>query len=321
MKRITSIAAILILLLFAFPTPVGASPGVISEPSFETVTSWTYSEDDADYTDGAQSTLWAKQGTYSYLLSALSTVTIANGKYSQTLQSVNFDTLDTICFDAQLDAGSDGYFEARVIVGTTTVWFQACTITEAEYLHQEVDVSGYTGSQDLIFQVIAVATAKNIGTNVYFDNIKTWGSFTDATHTTVDNLFSGGENTVYMYGENFAASQLYSVAFYDPSTPPNNVATVSLNSTAIGDLSAQYLLTTDPAAEAGIWHAVVYKNPNTPPTGYTADDPNRVVEDDFDVTAEAIPEFPTVMAGIVVAGLCFGIYYWMRKRRLAYVKA
>ena len=50
-------------------------------------------------------------------------------------------------------------------------------------------------------------------------------------------------------------------------------------------------------------------------------DPDYIVEDSFDVEQSAIPEFPTVITVIVVAGLCFGIYYWMRKRRLAYVKA
>ena len=46
-----------------------------------------------------------------------------------------------------------------------------------------------------------------------------------------------------------------------------------------------------------------------------------MANDSFYVAQSAIPEFPTVMAGIMVAGLCFGIYYWMRQRRLAYVKA
>jgi len=47
-----------------------------------------------------------------------------------------------------------------------------------------------------------------------------------------------------------------------------------------------------------------------------------LANDSFYVAQSAIPEFPTVMAAIVVAGVCFGIYYWMRrKRQLAYVKA
>jgi hypothetical protein len=46
-----------------------------------------------------------------------------------------------------------------------------------------------------------------------------------------------------------------------------------------------------------------------------------VVEDTFEVAESAIPELPTVVTGIAVAGMCFVIYYWMRKRKLANVKA
>ena len=39
-----------------------------------------------------------------------------------------------------------------------------------------------------------------------------------------------------------------------------------------------------------------------------------IADDTFAVAASAIPEFSTVFAAIAIAGLCFGIYYWMRKR-------
>lgn len=45
-----------------------------------------------------------------------------------------------------------------------------------------------------------------------------------------------------------------------------------------------------------------------------------IADDTFTVDAGAIPEFPTVIAGIVVAGLSFWIYYWMKKKRLAYAR-
>ena len=41
---------------------------------------------------------------------------------------------------------------------------------------------------------------------------------------------------------------------------------------------------------------------------------NFIADDSFVVDATAIPEFPAVITAIVVAGLCFGIYWWMRKR-------
>ena len=60
----------------------------------------------------------------------------------------------------------------------------------------------------------------------------------------------------------------------------------------------------------------------SPPTNYSdaVADGGYVVEDSFEATAAAIPEFPTVVAAIAVAGLCFAAYFWMRKRRLAYVR-
>ena len=39
-----------------------------------------------------------------------------------------------------------------------------------------------------------------------------------------------------------------------------------------------------------------------------------IADDTLTVEASAIPEFPTVMAAIGVAGLCCGIYLWMRRR-------
>ena len=79
----------------------------------------------------------------------------------------------------------------------------------------------------------------------------------------------------------------------------------------------------DPPAGDGDWHAVVIQTSETLPSTYAAAiaHDNYVIDDDFYVANSAIPEFPTVIAAIGVAGLCFAIYYWMRKRRLAYVQA
>jgi len=338
MKKHIFITAILIpLIMFsAVVAPVSANPCIISEPSFETIANWTYSENDKDFTDGAQSTNWTTQGTYSYLLSANGLTDIAKKKYSQVAQSVNFDTLDTISFDARLDAAQNGYFEVRVIVSTTEgdddndeqrddddedniVWSTTCTTTQTTYLHQEINVSEYTGFQNLIFRVVAVSKAKRIAMNAYFDNIKTWGSFNDLAHTTVNNYFDTGENTVYMYGENFEVSTAYHIGYYDG----NNIKMLSddVNSTSGGELSSLcYFPTYQATAAPGMWHAVVYKDPTAPPATYVANDPNNVVEDSFAVTQAAIPEFPTILAAIAVAGICFWIYYWIR-RKMIYVEA
>ena len=300
----------LVFMLLTFATPTSASPGIIKEPSFETVTPtiWVYSENDVDFTDGAQSGTWYTQYTHSYLLSC-SGVNIANKKYCQVLQSVDFTELDTISFDANLYSYDATKFEAQVIVGTTTVWSQACPITATTYKHQEVDVSAYTGAQNLIFQIKALATANTATTTNYFDNIKTWGSFSDLAHNTVHNDFTTGENNVYMYGENFE-SGTYHVGFYDA----DGTKTCSDGTLTTDTLAAQCKFTVYPDSAYGTWHAVVYKEPNSPPATYIANDPNRVVEDRFTVQSGAIPEFPTVVAAIAVCMLCAVAYVVMRRR-------
>ena len=65
---------------------------------------------------------------------------------------------------------------------------------------------------------------------------------------------------------------------------------------------------------------MVYKDPDTPPDTYDSGDAAIVADDDFEVALGAIPEFPTVIAGIAVAGLCAAVYFWMR-RRVVHVKA
>jgi len=107
---------------------------------------------------------------------------------------------------------------------------------------------------------------------------------------------------VYMFGDNYESGQLYHVGFYDASDPPNMVAITDPTSDDGGDLNTQYLLTSDPCALAGLWHATVYKDPDTPPASYIADDPNAVADDDFEVMASAIAS-PLVFLIMGMAGL------------------
>jgi len=150
-----------------------------------------------------------------------------------------------------------------------------------------------------------------------------WESYRDPEHTTV----WGGSGTeydvtyyiVYMHAEGspFVKGVYYNVGYYDGNgdkvaedlhiKPGPSVVFVS-----------EYDLSADNTAAEGTWHASVYPDATPPPATYGG---GTVADDSFLVLQSAIPEFPTVMAGIMVAGLCFGIYYWMRKRKLAYVKA
>lgn len=316
--------ATVVALLFALasPTSVMGSPARIEEPSFETVAYWMYSETDNDYV-GAQSADWAPppQGSFSYKLSCLS-AGIGPNKYTRIAQSVNFNLLDTIYFDTRLYATVTN-FEAQVWVGTTKVWSKAVPVTTTEYLQEKVDVSGYTGSLDLIFQIENIGGQVTATMESYFDNIKIWGSYSDAAWQTVANNFSGGTDHVYMYGENFDSGTT-KVGYYDGAN--NLKETDTYSSFGGGDLyESECILNQDwgetlPAA--GTWHAVVLLQADDLPNTYAGAiaDPDYITDDDFYVASSAIPEFPTVITAIVVTGLCFGIYYWMRKRRLVYVK-
>ncbi len=151
--------------------------------------------------------------------------------------------------------------------------------------------------------------------------IDTAESYNDSPHTTVDNNFGAGEEMVYIWAHGLkASSDNYSIAYYDGSATGGGqkVATDNgLLSTAYGNLSSYYNFPSNPNVTLGTWHAVVFDTEfGSPPTNYNDAFTNAgyVVEDSFEVTAGAIPEFTTVLAAIAVAGLCFGIYYCMRKR-------
>lgn len=151
-------------------------------------------------------------------------------------------------------------------------------------------------------------------------------SYQDAAHTivwgTVVNPYDSTYSTAYMNGTNYLPSHSYRIVYYDGNTDNGGDQVVADNqsSTAGYELSSQIILSSYPASTAGTWHAVVYDNEvlgaATPPATYNdrLTTNSYTSEDAFEVLASAIPEFSTVMAGIVVAGMCFGIYYWMRKR-------
>ena len=155
-----------------------------------------------------------------------------------------------------------------------------------------------------------------------------WDSYQDSACTTQCDNFSdyGTQHTIYMYGEGFAADTAYRVVFWDQvDTTWYNRDTVDITATADGKLG---VAGTNPVAHTlvegtdtdGTWYATVYDDQAYSPSDHDPNDSHLVYDDSFTVQSTAIPEFPTVMAAIAVAGLCFGIYYWMR-RKLGYVKA
>lgn len=150
-----------------------------------------------------------------------------------------------------------------------------------------------------------------------------WDSYEDSDRTTVRDTFDSNFPTVYMRGTAFTAGN-YNVSYYDAAG--QEVHTHNNIPDASGILDSYCILNQDwgPIPEnwptVGIWHALVQPTGGTAfPSDYNTavnnpDTYNLIANDSFTVELSAIPEFSTVIAGIVVAGMCFGIYYWMRKR-------
>jgi len=138
-----------------------------------------------------------------------------------------------------------------------------------------------------------------------------WDSY-ESDYSTIDDLYDTAGDIICMKGTGFAAGS-YVVRYYDDDgtqvgTDAN--ITVPMVGEPAGVLKSNLACNTNEGATAGIWNAKAYLSDGT----------TLIANDTFTVTPEAIPEFPTVIAALVVAGLCFSIYYWMRKR-LGYAKA
>ena len=151
------------------------------------------------------------------------------------------------------------------------------------------------------------------GSDILMYEQVTWESYRDSGHETVwgtvADPYDSTYHTVYMYGDGFIASQSYYVGYYDGNG--DKKATESATGSA---LSCQYDCTTDPTAQYGTWHAVVFKGAS-PPSTYAAcsGTAGYTTEDDFEVSQTAIPEFPTVLAAIAVCLLCAVAYIMMRR--------
>jgi hypothetical protein len=156
---------------------------------------------------------------------------------------------------------------------------------------------------------------------------KNWESYT--SKWVQGDIFSGATNHVYMKGEGFDTTGTYKIAYYDGGTNHDGADGAKIEVDVYTDDAdgildeSECLLASYGSSSYGTWHAVVYKTTDNMPNRYdlvSSSDPEYVVEDSFYVEQSAIPELPTTITAIVVAGLCFGVYYWMRKRVLAYVK-
>ncbi len=187
--------------------------------------------------------------------------------------------------------------------------------------------TGALGSVGTVKDVINDGDGKTVmtETDVYdgestFSTV-TWKSYDESSHTPpeIDSFTDySTQNIVYMFGVGFDPSTAYRVIFWDANG--DNVEIEDTSSDSDGYLSAQHTFAT--GDDAGSWHCTVYTAGASPSgwndyTDMVADDTSYTGDTAFYLAETAIPEIPTIMAGIAVAGLSFAIYYWMRKRKLA----
>ena len=87
-------------------------------------------------------------------------------------------------------------------------------------------------------------------------------------------------------------------------------------STSGGNFSSQFDCMSAVVA-AGTWHSVVFNTTGNIPQNYSdvLNDTNRTAEDYFEVTEDAIPEFPAVIAAIAVCMMCAVAYLVMRRNK------
>jgi len=142
---------------------------------------------------------------------------------------------------------------------------------------------------------------------VSFQACTTWDSFLSDYSTPCDDYNSGTSSIIYMKGTGFSSGS-YKVRYYDANSlqigTDDNI-TVPMGGEPVDVLKSNLACDTNPSAKDGTWNAKVYTSSGT----------TLLADDTFIVQADVIPEFPTVIAAVSVAMLCFGIYWWMKKRR------
>jgi len=219
---------------------------------------------------------------------------------------------------------------------TTIDTTRSASVTNASYANKQYNFTGLDLSQaDVNGMRVEVMPYFTAAGTVWVTAIEvvvtystaTWQSYSNSNHTTQCDNFSdyATEHIAYMHGEGFATNASYRVIFWDLDNGTWYKRGIEdPDSDGSGNLSAAHTfnVTTD---TDGDWHCTVYDSQTYDPSTYDSGD-SQIVADDtsytggyaFHVEASAIPEFPTVVAGIGVAGLCFGIYYWMRKKSLKF---
>jgi len=170
------------------------SSSEVTEPSFETVATWTYSEVGGARVAGSVNGTWSTKGSNSYR------IVFSNGEdgdYGQLLQSVDFTNIDTLHIDYNI--GSAGVTERalfKVIVDAAEEFSKSGGVS-GDIGTADVDVSAYTGSHNLILRMISSNDGVgSLGATCYFDNIVT--EYSDSMIQSVNRTVTTGKNYAYV---------------------------------------------------------------------------------------------------------------------------
>ncbi|MFC1993904.1 hypothetical protein ACFLVI_01430 [Chloroflexota bacterium] len=227
-------------------------------------------------------------------------------------------------FSAQLAINGTGYGEYMFLNPSRLVW-------RSFFMLRKVNLGADANTVKIQFATNDATKAAHI-TNanhivIQLDTAESYATAPGGAAAAVLNTYTTHDNLIYTWAHGLKPGiSTYRVVYYDASDDTGNGGKVVLNnnglsSSAYGSLNSACNADQMGAVE-GTWHAVVYDNVSAETYYDTAvTSTGYVTEDTFVVEHTAIPEIPTVIAGIGVVGMCFAIYYWMRKRKARYVKA
>ncbi|MCL4440669.1 MAG: hypothetical protein M1609_08795 [Firmicutes bacterium] len=114
------------------------------------------------------------------------------------------------------------------------------------------------------------------------------------------STYTRQHENVYINGTGMARRQ-YKISFYDSGN--FKVGTTIVHANEDGSFREPAAYAIKGSESPGLWRAeAVHGNETEASCTFT-------------VLQSAIPEFPTVLAGILVSGMCALIYHWLRKKR------
>lgn len=124
-----------------------------------------------------------------------------------------------------------------------------------------------------------------------------WGSYSDPAHEVPCESFGEYHAPIYTYGTGFVKNAYYTIKWADGE---GQIILTEVNrATSKGILESCHVVNDTNAP--GLWYSRVYL------------DTTLVASDTFTVEASAVPEFPSLLSGLMVAGACTGIFWKLRK--------